>query len=307
MFPYFPSATDDTRKRRDEDRPARAPAPKRTAAVKARANREDAKREEEEEDNEETEDPEKGAKDEQGEDAAEAEEDAEEEGIEKILSFRLVRVGEAPPQREYRTVESGMPNECLILNADIKWKSKSYHKCTWLTEEKLNAVAPHRLRHFKRLIDTDEPEPDLDDYKDGIKSDWLDVERIIAKRESRAGEKDFLVKWKEQQYNQCTWETEAELATLGAKAEIELFEKFSQMAASPKHYPSKPVCVTLIIIIIIIFFLTIFFPDETNDSRTYRSFKSTKRSPPSCREANYIRTNLRESIGCVTRGRAKPM
>lgn len=98
-------------------------------------------------------------------------------------------------------------------------------------------MAPHRLRHYKRQVD-DEPEPDFDDYKDGIKSDWLEVERVIAQR---AGEKEYLVKWKELQYSQCTWETEAELHALGAKQEIARFEKFSQLLASPKSYPSKPV------------------------------------------------------------------
>lgn len=94
-------------------------------------------------------------------------------------------------------------------------------------------MAPHRLRHFKRLVDSDQVDNDVDGYKDGIKFEWLEVERVIAQREPRAGEKEYLVKWKELQYNQCTWETERELVTLGARAEIAQFEKFSS------HHPSK--------------------------------------------------------------------
>lgn len=124
---------------------------------------------------------------------------------------------------------------------DVKWKGKSYHKCSWLSEEKVNQMAPHRLRHFKRLFETEEQEPDLDGYKDGVKFDWLEVERVIAQREPKAGEKEYLVKWKELQYNACTWETEAELNTLSAKAEIAQFEKFSNPSASAKGYPTNPV------------------------------------------------------------------
>lgn len=108
-------------------------------------------------------------------------------------------------------------------------------------------MAPHRLRHFKRQFDSDEVEPDLDGYKDGVKDDWLEVERVIAQREPRPSEKEYLVKWKELQYNQSTWETEAELLTLGAKADIAHYHKFLNPAASVKSYPSKPVRGSLLV------------------------------------------------------------
>ncbi len=115
----------------------------------------------------------------------------------------------------------------------MKWQGKSYHKCSWLPEEKLTSLAPHRLRHFNRNYTPESAEEDdRDGFKNGVKAEWLEVDRIIARREVRGGgSSQYLVKWRDLQYNECTWEDEKALAEeLRAEAELALFRKVNDQA-----------------------------------------------------------------------------
>ena len=59
----------------------------------------------------------------------------------------------------------------LTRAADVKWLGKSYHRCSWLSEEKLTSLAPHRLRHFNRNYDAEAAEDDdRDGFKNGVKA-----------------------------------------------------------------------------------------------------------------------------------------
>ena len=98
MFPYFPGAVEEGRKRKDGDRmTTRSDSPKRSAAAKARASQEEAKKVAEEDSDESDDNAPRSA-----EDGDEEEEEAE-EGIEKILSFKTVPMQDAAPQKEYCT------------------------------------------------------------------------------------------------------------------------------------------------------------------------------------------------------------
>lgn len=121
MFPYFPTAADELRaKRKDEDRPSRGDAPKRSAAIRARAANLASKRAVDEADEDDSEESDESAQqqssnngDEQAtgggadEDDDEDDEEEAEDGIEKIISFKIVPVaategGAATQQKEYR-------------------------------------------------------------------------------------------------------------------------------------------------------------------------------------------------------------
>lgn len=103
IIPYS-AGSEEGRKRKEADRPpsARTDSPKRSAAAKARASQEEARRaEEEEEESDESEEQEAQASG--GDDDEEVAEEDSEEGIEKILTFKVLPVKEGAPQKEYCT------------------------------------------------------------------------------------------------------------------------------------------------------------------------------------------------------------
>ncbi|KAJ3087636.1 hypothetical protein HK102_010604 [Quaeritorhiza haematococci] len=142
----------------------------------------------------------------------------QEEGdiIEAVLDYRIMTgeegdVGDDEDQREYL----------------IKWKGWSHLHNTWETWEKLKNFKGHRkVENFKARIadeirfrlDPNNTKEELEQLDIRIETDraalqqFTQVERIIATREvaptfrNEKGGTEYLVKWKQLPYCECTWE-----------------------------------------------------------------------------------------------------
>ncbi|KAK1369927.1 CHD3-type chromatin-remodeling factor PICKLE [Heracleum sosnowskyi] len=106
----------------------------------------------------------------------------------------------------------------------VKWKGLSYLHCTWVPEEdfvkafKANPRLRTRLNNFQRQMSA----TNSDDEFVAIRPDWTTVDRIIASR-GTDDEKEYLVKWKELSYDECSWEFESDISSF--QPEIEKFKK----------------------------------------------------------------------------------
>lgn len=116
----------------------------------------------------------------------------------------------------------------------VKWAKISFWHCAWVTELQLNVYHPNMLRSYFRKYDMDNP-PKLEEddngykripmhkakctevdeialqkkyYRYGVKPEWLMVQRVINSRTMRDGTVLYLVKWRELEYDHCTWEEE---------------------------------------------------------------------------------------------------
>lgn len=114
----------------------------------------------------------------------------------------------------------------------IKWKFLSYWHCTWVSELVMEVYFAQLLRSYWRKFDPNTP-PEVDDgstenletgeidgkekeddphnleekfYRYGIKSEWMQVHRVLHHIQYQKGQFDYLVKWKELMYDQATWE-----------------------------------------------------------------------------------------------------
>ncbi|KAG7157237.1 Chromodomain-helicase-DNA-binding protein Mi-2-like, partial [Homarus americanus] len=75
-------------------------------------------------------------------------------------------------------------------------------------------------RRHKKEIDPNSLEERY--YKYGIKSTWLKIHRVLNHRTLRDGTTQYLVKWRDLQYDQATWEDEDE-DIVGLKTAIEFY------------------------------------------------------------------------------------
>lgn len=152
--------------------------------------------------------------------------------VAKIMSWRWAD----PPKPDPN--EAG-PSKPVSMNRQreyfVKWRDQSYWSCSWITELQLDVHHNVMFRHYTRKYDMEEPprfEEQLDEqdnrylrikkmerhgkrekdaleekyYKYGVKPEWLIVHRVINHRTMRDGRTLYLVKWRELQYDQSTWE-----------------------------------------------------------------------------------------------------
>uniref|UniRef100_A0A6P4FFM2 Chromodomain-helicase-DNA-binding protein Mi-2 homolog n=1 Tax=Drosophila rhopaloa TaxID=1041015 RepID=A0A6P4FFM2_DRORH len=101
----------------------------------------------------------------------------------------------------------------------IKWHNLSYWQCTWLPEVQMHLHHSLTVRAFQRKYDMEEP-PNFEEfedktvelsdrfYKNGVKPDWLIVQRVINHRKEPEGNVIYLVKWRDLPYENTTWEEE---------------------------------------------------------------------------------------------------
>ncbi|EFJ11544.1 hypothetical protein SELMODRAFT_158748 [Selaginella moellendorffii] len=138
--------------------------------------------------------------------------------LEKILDWQI-----RPPEPS----EDGGVAEESTKHYLVKWKSKSYMHCSWVTQAALDkAIKSYpgirlRLMNFNR-----QSELKLEDEEEKVpvKPEWTTVDRIIDYRK-RSGKDEFLVKWKELGYEECTWETEDDIVAF--QAEIKRYKAAS--------------------------------------------------------------------------------
>ncbi|GAB4854668.1 hypothetical protein Ancab_023251 [Ancistrocladus abbreviatus] len=107
----------------------------------------------------------------------------------------------------------------------VKWKGLSYLHCTWVPEKefvKAYKSVPRlrtKVNNFQRQMEsTNNSEEDFI----AIRPEWTTVDRILACR-GEDDEKEYLVKWKELNYDECYWEFESDIAAF--RPEIEKFNR----------------------------------------------------------------------------------
>ncbi|KAI6200928.1 hypothetical protein M3Y96_00786800 [Aphelenchoides besseyi] len=106
----------------------------------------------------------------------------------------------------------------------VKYKYLSYWHCEWLPEYVLEVHYMQSLRMYWRKMDPDNP-PEVEDvpseptdkdphcmeyrfYRYGIKPEWLQVHRVVNHHQVEKGVYDYLIKWKELNYEYATWEAD---------------------------------------------------------------------------------------------------
>ncbi|KAL8539594.1 hypothetical protein ACS0TY_001269 [Phlomoides rotata] len=116
-------------------------------------------------------------------------------------------------------------NQVMMKHYLVKWKGKSYLHSIWVPEKlfllayKTNPRLRTKLKNFHKQAPTsNNPE---DEFLP-IRPEWTTVDRIIACREVEQ-EKEYLVKWKELPYDECSWELESDIASF--HQEIEKFDR----------------------------------------------------------------------------------
>ncbi|KAI6201100.1 hypothetical protein M3Y96_00805500 [Aphelenchoides besseyi] len=106
----------------------------------------------------------------------------------------------------------------------VKYKYLSYWHCEWVPEYVLEVHYMQSLRMYWRKMDPDNP-PEVEDvpseptdkdphcmeyrfYRYGIKPEWLQVHRVVNHHQVEKGVYDYLIKWKELNYEYATWEAD---------------------------------------------------------------------------------------------------
>ena len=173
--------------------------------------------------------------------------------VEKILTWRWKGLDEDKEEEEEKkeAVEGKKKRRRKRIPKDatreffIKWKDMSYWHCSWIQEIQLDVFHPQTHRMYLRKNDMDEP-PRFDEegendegmtrrlkhhkkhedplklyerfYRYGIRPTWLQISRVLNKQILKDGTVQYLVKWMDLPYAECTWEDEdeeiPELATM---------------------------------------------------------------------------------------------
>ncbi|CAN6214832.1 unnamed protein product [Urochloa humidicola] len=150
--------------------------------------------------------------------------------IERILDCELK---DAPRE----DTSSSEPEPKKIKHYLIKWKGLSHIHCSWISEkEYLEAAKIHprlktRLNNFHKQMDSMEKS---DDEFIAIRPEWTTVDRILASRNSSTGEQEYYVKWKELNYDECTWESESDISAFQPQ-----IERFNEIQSRRKKYGEK--------------------------------------------------------------------
>ncbi|XP_057845926.2 CHD3-type chromatin-remodeling factor PICKLE [Cryptomeria japonica] len=136
--------------------------------------------------------------------------------LDKILDCQMRPVNDGNDEGESSTKK-------LVKQYLVKWKSMSYLHCSWVPYEEFQKSFKEipriktRMNNFNRQMDS--MKFSEDDWVP-IRPEWTTVDRIISSR--LTGElREYLVKWKELQYDECTWEVEEDISAF--RAEIERF------------------------------------------------------------------------------------
>uniref|UniRef100_A0A0D9WMM4 CHD3-type chromatin-remodeling factor PICKLE n=1 Tax=Leersia perrieri TaxID=77586 RepID=A0A0D9WMM4_9ORYZ len=88
-----------------------------------------------------------------------------------------------------------------------------------------------RLNNFHRQMDSTDKSDE--DYS-AIRPEWTTVDRILASRKSSTGEREYYVKWKELNYDECTWENESDISVFQPQ-----IERFNEIQSRRKKSTDK--------------------------------------------------------------------
>ncbi|KAG1948023.1 chromodomain-helicase-DNA-binding protein [Pimephales promelas] len=158
--------------------------------------------------------------------------------VQKVLTWRW---GEAPPPMPVpRPVDlpADAPDPPPMIGRKereffVKWCNMSYWHCSWVQELQLELNCQVMFRNYQRKTDMEEP-PNLemgaegdedksckrknkdpfyarmeDQYgRFGVKMEWLLIHRILNHSVDKKNNVHYLIKWRDLQYDQSTWESE---------------------------------------------------------------------------------------------------
>lgn len=102
--------------------------------------------------------------------------------VDKIL---WMRVAESDKKKENSNSDMEVDEEIEIEEDNrefyVKWKDKSYLKCEWIGEKRIKKIALQKYKNFlKNQDDSDsEDEQEEEGWKFGVKTEWLEPERVI--------------------------------------------------------------------------------------------------------------------------------
>ncbi|XP_036948906.1 chromodomain-helicase-DNA-binding protein 4a isoform X3 [Acanthopagrus latus] len=157
--------------------------------------------------------------------------------VQKILTWRW---GDAPsptPVPRPPDLAADAPDPAPLAGRPereffVKWSNMSYWHCSWVTELQLELHCQVMFRNYQRKNDMDDPPPiDFGEGEEdksvkrknkdpmyaqleeqylrfGIKLEWLMIHRILNHSVDRKNNVHYLIKWRELQYDQATWESE---------------------------------------------------------------------------------------------------
>ncbi|KAK9828698.1 hypothetical protein WJX72_001585 [[Myrmecia] bisecta] len=130
----------------------------------------------------------------------------------------------------------------VVREFHVKWKGRSYMHCSWVRESDLELLGrrlPGVRAKWVNFLRKDNQagqandhadESDVGDWVWGVHRNWLLVDRVVASREKRGSGMQYLVKWKDLGYDECTWEDEADLRAF--RAEIDRFKSRQEPIAT---------------------------------------------------------------------------
>ncbi|XP_067644936.1 chromodomain-helicase-DNA-binding protein Mi-2 homolog isoform X3 [Eurosta solidaginis] len=170
---------------------------------------------------------------------------------EKIITWRWVESNEPSTSKK---------SQSRMREYFVKWHNMSYWHCEWVSELQMDVHHPLMIRSYLRKYDMEEPpkfEESLDEadsryqrlqrhkakggiqadeededykrdleerfYRNGVKPEWLIVQRVINHRTTRDGTTMYLVKWRDLAYDKSTWEDETDDIP-GLKAAIDYYQ-----------------------------------------------------------------------------------
>lgn len=184
---------------------------------------------------------------------------------EKIITWRWIEQQESGAKKK----------KTKIREYFVKWHNMSYWHCEWVPEIQMEVHHPLMIRSFHRKYDMEEPpkfeetldeadsryqriqrhkakggiqaeeedesyKKDLEDrfYKNGVKPEWLIVQRVINHRTARDGTTMYLVKWRDLPYDKSTWEDESDDIP-GLKQAIDYYLDLRAMCTSEQRLGKK--------------------------------------------------------------------
>ncbi|CAD7006147.1 unnamed protein product [Ceratitis capitata] len=158
---------------------------------------------------------------------------------EKIITWRWNELNEPSTSKKAKPTR--------MREYFVKWHNMSYWHCEWVSEVQMDVHHPLMIRSYQRKYDMEEPpkfEESLDEadsrfqriqrhkakggiqvedeneeykkdleerfYRNGVKPEWLIVQRVINHRTTRDGTTMYLVKWRDLPYDKSTWEDETD-------------------------------------------------------------------------------------------------
>ncbi|XP_067262613.1 chromodomain-helicase-DNA-binding protein 4 isoform X1 [Chanodichthys erythropterus] len=158
--------------------------------------------------------------------------------VQKVLTWRW---GEAPPPMPVprpADLPADAPDPPPMIGRKereffVKWCNMSYWHCSWVQELQLELNCQVMFRNYQRKTDMEEP-PNLemgaegdedksckrknkdpfyarmeDQYgRFGVKMEWLLIHRILNHSVDKKNNVHYLIKWRDLQYDQSTWEIE---------------------------------------------------------------------------------------------------